>query len=105
MIQVWSEVEELPLYKKIKFKEDLKNMKSQISKRMKHYTNDVDAINLIEQMLTLNPKSRLNCDRALDHDFFWSDPMPICPIKTLEKLDKSMFEYLSVLLFSLVYSY
>lgn len=93
--QVWSEVEELPLYKKIKFKEDLKNMKSQISKRMKHYTNDVDAINLIEQMLTLNPKSRLNCDRALDHDFFWSDPMPICPIKTLEKLDKSMFEYLS----------
>ena len=96
----------------MKFPDDVKNQKSQINKRMKLYTNDVDAINLIEsvllfninfcyllfylKLLTLNPRMRLNCDRALDHEFFWNDPMPICPTKTLEKLEKSMFEYLSV---------
>ena len=31
---------------------------------------------------------------ALNHDFFWTDPMPEPLEKTLATIDKSMFEYL-----------
>ena len=28
------------------------------------------------QLLTVNPAKRLDCEAVLDHEFFWSNPMP-----------------------------
>jgi len=37
------------------------------------------AIDLIKKMLKLNPANRMTAADALDHDWFWSDPMPCDP--------------------------
>jgi len=56
------------------------------------YTFKFSKLNI--QLLTLKPDNRIDCDTALNHDFFWTDPMPEPLTKTLSKLGSSMFEYL-----------
>ena len=46
-------------------------------------------------MLCLDPKQRLDSDAALNHDFFWTDPMPCDISRTLARHNTSMFEYLA----------
>ena len=46
-------------------------------------------------MLSLDPTKRLDADNALNHDFFWTDPMPVSLDKMLSKHGQSMFEYLA----------
>lgn len=31
---------------------------------------------LVDKLLTLDPQTRLTADEALDHDWFWTDPLP-----------------------------
>jgi len=38
-----------------------------------------DAVNFVCALLTLDPPKRLSAQKALDHDFFWNDPMPCDP--------------------------
>eukprot|EP01087_Luapelamoeba_hula_P008364 TRINITY_DN2091_c0_g1_i2.p1 TRINITY_DN2091_c0_g1~~TRINITY_DN2091_c0_g1_i2.p1 ORF type:complete len:677 (-),score=126.44 TRINITY_DN2091_c0_g1_i2:227-2257(-) len=40
---------------------------------------DKAAIELVQRMLTLNPEERITANEALDHDFFWTNPMPCAP--------------------------
>lgn len=40
------------------------------------YIKDPLALDLIDKLLTLNPAERIDADTALNHDFFWTDPMP-----------------------------
>ena len=45
--------------------------------------------------MELDPTKRITTIDALDHDFFWTDPMPVSIGKTLSMHNHSMFEYLA----------
>lgn len=34
---------------------------------------------LLEKLLTINPKERITAAQALEHDYFWTDPLPADP--------------------------
>lgn len=38
---------------------------------------DNNAIDLIENLLTLDPKLRFNAEKALNHVYFKSEPLPV----------------------------
>ena len=42
----------------------------------------------------MDPSKRVDADAALNHDFFWTDPMPCSLEKMLSNHAQSMFEYL-----------
>ena len=99
----------MPHWEKMQFPNETKFAQRIVSQRLKVFIKDIAALDLIEkvrikenspefklflQLLTLKPQDRIDCDTALNHDFFWTDPMPEPLTKTLKTLDKSMFEYL-----------
>ena len=77
--EVWPGVEQLDLYSKM---EVPKIQKRRVKERLKPYVKDQWAVDLLDRLLTLNPSARIDSDTALNHDFFWSDPMP----QSLEKM-------------------
>jgi cyclin-dependent kinase 9 len=90
----WPGVEQMPLWEKMQFPQETKFAQRIVTQRLKVFIKDNAALDLIEKLLTLKPQDRIDCDTALNHDFFWTDPMPEPLNKTLKPLDKSMFEYL-----------
>lgn len=69
--------------------------KRKVKDRLKAYVRDPCGCDLLDRLLQLDPKSRLDADAALNHDFFWSDPMPCDLSKMLSHHSQSMFEYLA----------
>lgn len=63
--------------------------------RLKHYVKDDAACDLLDKLLILDPSKRIDADTALDHDFFWFDPLPVDLSKMLAQHTQSMFEYLA----------
>lgn len=55
---------------------------------------DSYALDLLDKLLTIDPVKRIDSDTALNHDFFWSDPLPAELNKMLQPHTQSMFEYL-----------
>lgn len=88
--EIWPDVEKLELYNKMHLKQD---QKRRIRERLGVYVKDSCGMDLLERLLTLDPKKRIDSDEALDHDFFWTEPLPT-DLK-LDKLNTSMFEYTS----------
>ena len=39
----------------------------------------LDTVDLLDKLLILDPSRRITAAAALDHDWFWSDPMPADP--------------------------
>ena len=89
---VWPGVEQLDLYSKMEIP---KIQKRRVKERLKPYVKDQWAVDLLDKLLTLNPAVRIDSDTALNHDFFWTDPMPISLERVLSQHTQSMFEVLA----------
>lgn len=72
-----------------------KGQKRKVKDRLKAYVKDPYALDLIDKLLVLDPAQRIDSDDALNHDFFWSDPMPSDLKNMLSTHNTSMFEYLA----------
>lgn len=71
-----------------------KGQKRKVKERLKAYVKCPFALDLLDKLLTLDPTKRIDSDSALNHDFFWSDPLPCELTKMLSPHTQSMFEYL-----------
>ncbi|CAF1403293.1 unnamed protein product [Adineta steineri] len=85
---VWPSVTKLPFYTKLKLPQ---NERRKVQDRMKPYIQEPLALDLIDKLLTLDPKLRIDADNALNSDFFYSEP-PLAELKPLLSKYPSMFE-------------
>ncbi|GBE89085.1 hypothetical protein SCP_1500880 [Sparassis crispa] len=60
------------------------------SRRVKqtYETTGPETCDLLDKLLTCNPRERITASQALDHDYFWTDPLPADP-KTLPTYEAS----------------
>lgn len=88
--EVWPGVEKLELFIKLDL---LKNQRRRVKDKLKAYVKCSHALDLLDKLLVLDPSKRLDSDSALNHDFFWTDPMPADLGKKLSMFTNSMFEF------------
>ena len=67
----WPGVETLPDFKSV----SAIHRKRAVKERFAEFGDDL-AIDLLEQMLVLNPDSRPDASKLLDHEWFWRVPLP-----------------------------
>lgn len=90
--EVWPGVQNLDLYSKM----DLPmTHKRKVKDRLLVYVQHHLGVDLLDKLLQLDPSTRIDADTALNHDFFWCDPMPCDLSKMLSNHSQSMFEYLA----------
>ena len=104
---MWPGVSRLDLFEKLEIP---RGSKRRVKERLKPYVKDQYACDLIDKLLSLDPSKRYNCfhvhliqsnvsrldaDNALNHDLFWTDPMPCSLERMLANHNQSMFEYLA----------
>lgn len=88
--EVWPDVQKLELFSKI----DLGSFqKRKVKDLLRVYIKNDYALDLLDKLLILDPSKRMDSDLALNHDFFWTDPMPQDLAKLLSNYTNSMFEF------------
>ena len=90
--EVWPMVDTLPLFKDMEIP---RGARRRVKERLRPYVKDDVACDLIDKLLSLDPGKRMDADNALNHDFFWTDPMPLSLENMLSQHGQSMFEYLA----------
>ena len=88
--EVWPGVEKLELFNKLDL---IKGQRRRVKERLKGYIKCAHALDLLDKLFILDPTKRLDSDSALNHDFFWSDPMPADLGIFLSHYNNSMFEF------------
>lgn len=84
----WTSVEKLEFYQKLELpQKEVRKLKE----RLRLFVEDPYALDLIDKLLVLDPRKRIDADSTLEHDFFWKDPFPTDLTKTLSTLRSSMF--------------
>ncbi|KAG5638003.1 hypothetical protein H0H81_002271 [Sphagnurus paluster] len=70
--------------------EGIKRFTTSHSRRIKQMYESVgtDTCDLLDKLLTCNPRERITASQALDHEYFWTDPLPADP-KTLPSYEAS----------------
>ncbi|CAL1279318.1 unnamed protein product, partial [Larinioides sclopetarius] len=82
--------EKLELYSKMILP---KEQKRKVKERLKVYVKGEHALDLLDKLLTIDPAKRVDSDTALNHNFFWEDPLPCDLAKLLQPHSRSMFEF------------
>lgn len=80
---VWPGVESLELYHKMELPT---NLKRRVKERLRPYVRDQLGCDLLDKLLQVDPNARIDADTALNHDFFWMDPLPCDLSKMLSQL-------------------
>lgn len=91
-VEVWPGVEKLEFFGTMELAQ---GQKRKVKDRLKAYIKDQYALDMLDKLLTLDPTKRIDADNSLNHDFFWTDPMPCDLSNMLSKHTTSMFEYLA----------
>ncbi|KAF3441066.1 hypothetical protein FNV43_RR19352 [Rhamnella rubrinervis] len=79
----WPNVSETPWYNNFR---PTRSMRRRV--RETFWNFDRHALDLLDHLLTLDPKQRWTAKEALDADYFWTDPLP-CDPKSLPKYESS----------------
>lgn len=72
-VENWPGVENLSKWSKVELQGDVPRRVKEI---LRSYIKDRHALDLLDKLLTLDPSKRIDSNSALDHDFFWLDPVP-----------------------------
>lgn len=68
----WPDAKDLPVYQNVHLP---RTYKRNVQQRLKPYTTNEKAIELVNDLLTLNPAKRIKCGEVLNHVFFFSAPV------------------------------
>ncbi|KAJ3853672.1 kinase-like domain-containing protein [Lentinula lateritia] len=79
-----------PNYDKLPGCDGMKRFTATTSRRIKQLYESIgpETVDLLDQLLICNPKERITASQALEHDYFWTDPLPADP-KTLPAYEAS----------------
>ncbi|KAG1700931.1 Cyclin-dependent kinase 9 [Nymphon striatum] len=89
---VWPAVTEYELFKNLELPQ---GQKRKVKERLKPYVKDQFALDLLDKLLILDPSRRIDSDSALNHDFFWTAPLPLDLAKMMSNYTQSMYEFLT----------
>jgi cyclin-dependent kinase 9 len=88
--EVWPDVKALDLFSSMEMP---KGQTRKVRERLFNHVKDDLALDLLDKLLTLDPKKRINDEEALDHEFFYSNPMPTSLENALKQHTHNMYEY------------
>lgn len=96
--EVWPQVVELPLYHKLSNVINNGKQRKLLQIKMKRFTHNEQALDLLRKFLTLDPNKRISAHIALDHDFFWDERDAQLAeeehlAKSLSSISQTHFEY------------
>ena len=85
---VWPGVEHLGLYTVLKLSQ---NERRCVKESMLPWIMDLLGCDLLDKLLTLDPKKRIDAAAALNHDFFSEDPLPSSLSRVTSTMTESLF--------------
>ncbi|KAJ3842637.1 kinase-like domain-containing protein [Lentinula raphanica] len=79
-----------PNYDQLPGCDGMKRFTTAISRKIKQTYESIgpETVDLLDQLLICNPQERITASQALEHDYFWTDPLPADP-KTLPSYEAS----------------
>ncbi|XP_031789506.1 cyclin-dependent kinase 9-like isoform X2 [Nasonia vitripennis] len=86
--EVWPDVNKLPLFKVVKLPQ---HCDRKICKLLRPRINNDKALDLLDKLLILDPKKRIDANDALDHEFLWTNPLPCDLSPLMRQYDRSNF--------------
>lgn len=89
--EVWPGVERLDTFREALLPQDIKR---HVREKLTPKIPSLAAVDLIDQLLVLDPNKRLDAEQALSHDYFYEDPPP-GDLRLFSKSGTSFLEFLS----------